>query len=64
MHTHQDSEEEFYLILKGHGTMTRDSEEFEVGPGDLIRNRPGGTHSLKNKSDTELQLFVFEVKVP
>ena len=44
--------------------MTRDSEEFEVGPGDLIRNRPGGTHSLKNKSDTELQLFVFEVKVP
>src|SRR5688572_29509582 len=38
-HTHSRGEEEFYLILSGHGRMRRDGEEFEVGPGDLIRNR-------------------------
>ena len=62
-HTHSDTEEEFYLILKGKGLMRRDGDEFTVEPGDLIRNRPGGTHALKNVGQDELQLFVFEVQV-
>lgn len=61
-HTHAMDEEEFYLILSGSGRMRRDGEEFDVGPGDLIRNRPGGTHGLTNTGSLPLQLFVFEVQ--
>ena len=62
-HTHRSDEEEFYLILKGTGTLQLGDDEFSVGPGDLVRNPPGGTHSLRNVGDGELQLFVFEVQV-
>lgn len=61
LHTHGMDEEEFYLILEGEGTMHRDGQTFLVRPGDLVRNRPGGTHSLLNTGLTELKLFVFEV---
>jgi mannose-6-phosphate isomerase-like protein (cupin superfamily) len=61
-HSHSVDEEEFYLVLRGCGRMRVNGEEFDVGPGDLIRNAPGGTHSLENTGDQELQLFVFEVK--
>jgi len=63
-HTHQDSEEEYYLILRGRGRMQQDGEEFEVKAGDLIRNPPGGTHALQNIGGDILQMFVFEVRVP
>ncbi len=62
-HSHTTDEEEFYLILRGQGRMRQGGQEFDVGPGDLIRNAPGGTHSLANTGSEELQLFVFEVKV-
>ena len=62
-HAHQSDEEEFYLILKGTGTLQLGDEEIAVRPGDLVRNPPGGTHSLRNAGDEELQLFVFEVQV-
>jgi mannose-6-phosphate isomerase-like protein (cupin superfamily) len=62
-HTHRFDEEEFYLILSGQGHMRRDGEEFAVHAGDLIRNRPGGTHSLVNTGLDDLCLFVFEVRV-
>ena len=42
--------------------MRRDGEEFDVSPGDLIRNRPGGTHGLSNTGSQPLQLFVFQVQ--
>jgi mannose-6-phosphate isomerase-like protein (cupin superfamily) len=61
LHTHRMDEEEFYLILEGEGTMHRDGETFLVRPGDLVRNRPGGTHSLVNTGSTDVRLFVFEV---
>lgn len=63
-HTHAGSEEEFYLVLSGSGQMTRNGEVFPVGAGDLIRNPPGGTHSLRNTGSEPLRIFVFEVEVP
>ena len=62
-HTHADDEEEFYLVLSGAGHMWRDGEDFPVKTGDLIRNRPGGSHSLVNTGERPLRIFVFEVKV-
>lgn len=62
-HSHRTDEEEYYLILRGQGRMQQNGEEFTVGPGDLIRNPPGGTHALQNTSDQDLQMFVFEVRV-
>lgn len=63
VHTHTGSEEEFYLILAGAGEMTRNGEVFQVEAGDLIRNPPGGTHSLRNTGDQPLRMFVFELEV-
>ena len=62
-HTHSASEEEFYLILRGEGHMRCGDAEFDVGPGDLVRNPPGGTHGLINTGENNLEMFVFEVKV-
>ena len=62
-HTHAASEEEFYLILDGIGEMTRNGEVFQVEPGDLIRNPPGGTHALRNTGAQALRIFVFELEV-
>ena len=56
-HTHGMDEEEFYLILEGEGTMQRDGQAFLVRSGDLVRNRPGGTHSLVNTGSTDLKVF-------
>ena len=63
-HRHRADEEEFYLVLSGAGRMFRDGEELVVGPGDLVRNRPGGEHGLRALGDEPLRLFVFEVRVP
>ncbi|GAB3930553.1 cupin domain-containing protein [Kribbella albertanoniae] len=62
-HRHTPAQEEFYLILAGRGLMRREDRTFEVGPGDLIRNPPGGLHGLSNTSDDVLRLFVFELSV-
>ena len=63
LHSHGDSEEEYYLILAGEGEMTAGGEQFSVGPGDLIRNPPGGRHGLRNAGPSDLHLFVFELAV-
>ena len=62
-HSHAMSEEEFYLVLEGTGEMTRNGEVFPVSAGDLIRNPPGGTHSLRNTGSESLRIFVFELEV-
>jgi mannose-6-phosphate isomerase-like protein (cupin superfamily) len=64
LHKHRDDEEEFYLILRGRGRFHCNGEEVDVGEGDLLRNPPGGTHSLVNTGAEELVMFVFEVRVP
>lgn len=64
LHAHAGSEEELYLILTGTGEMTRNGEVFAVQEGDLIRNPPGGIHSLRNTGAGPLKIFVFELEVP
>jgi len=61
-HTHEEDNEELYVVVSGKGLMTLDGEEFEVGPGHVILNRPGGTHGLKNIGDEELRIVVIEVE--
>jgi mannose-6-phosphate isomerase-like protein (cupin superfamily) len=61
LHTHTPDNEEIYIVISGRGLMTLDGRQFEVGPGHVIVNRPGGTHGLRNVGDVELRLVVLEV---
>jgi mannose-6-phosphate isomerase-like protein (cupin superfamily) len=63
-HTHEADNEELYVIVSGKGWMTLDEREFEVGPGDVVLNRPGGTHALKNIGPEDLRIVVIEVEAP
>ena len=61
-HKHGD-DEEFYIVLEGSGEMELDGTKHPVRTGDVILNKPFGTHGLRNTSLTnELRLLVFEVK--
>ena len=61
LHKHGDNEE-FYVVLEGLGEMDVDGEVQTVGAGAVIRNRPFGTHGLRNVSQAEdLRILVFEV---
>jgi mannose-6-phosphate isomerase-like protein (cupin superfamily) len=61
IHTHGPHDEEFYVVISGTGEMHLDGQTFTVGPGDVIRNRPGGTHGLQNTGDHEIRLVVLQV---
>ena len=61
-HRHDTDQEEFYLVLTGSGTIFRDGFELAVRSGDVVRNRPGGVHELRNSGDGELRIFVFELR--
>jgi len=60
-HTHDTDNEELYIVVPGRGLVTLDGQEFEVGPGHVILNRPGGTHGLRNIGEEELRIVVIEV---
>jgi quercetin dioxygenase-like cupin family protein len=60
-HTHEN-DEEVYVILEGKGIMTINGEPREVRAGDVILNKPYGSHGLENNSDTDLKILVFEVQ--
>jgi mannose-6-phosphate isomerase-like protein (cupin superfamily) len=62
-HTHGYDNQEMYVIVSGRGRMTLEGVELDVGPGALVVNRPGGTHSLSNTGPEELRLIVIEVAV-
>jgi len=62
-HTHADDNEELYIVIAGSGVMRLDGEEFPVGPGHVVINRPGGTHALRNTGAADLLLVVIEVRV-
>ena len=52
----------FMLYLEGAGVMEVDGQKTPVGSGDVILNKPFGTHALYNTSGSEdLKILVFEV---
>lgn len=61
VHTHEVQSEEVYIVVSGQGTMTLDGEEIRVGPGHVVRNQPGGSHSLVNDGSSALHLVVLDV---
>lgn len=61
-HTH-GADEETYVIVDGSGTMTIDGTSLVVGPGDVVVNRAGGTHGLRNTGADPLRLVVVDVTV-
>ena len=61
-HAHEEDNEELYIVVSGKGLMTLDGQEFEVGPGHVVLNRPGGTHGLRNIGEEELRIVVIEVE--
>ncbi len=63
VHTHSCDNEEIYVFLSGAGTMFVDGQSIAVGPGDVIVNRPGGTHGFRNTGTAEVRLVVIEVPV-
>ena len=60
-HTHTLDNEEIYVVVRGQGKMVVDGVEIEVGPGDVMVNRPGGRHGLTNPGPEELHLVVIEL---
>jgi quercetin dioxygenase-like cupin family protein len=63
-HTHGPGDEEIYVIVEGNAAMTVDGVELVVGRGDVIVNRPGGTHSLRNVGTEPLLLVVVDTAAP
>lgn len=63
LHTHHTDNEELYIVVSGVGWMTLDDHQFEVRPGHVVLNRPGGTHALKNIGNEPLRIVVIEVRV-
>ncbi|KMO36364.1 hypothetical protein VQ02_15485 [Methylobacterium variabile] len=61
VHTHADDNEEIYVVVSGNATMRVDGRTIAVSPGDVVVNRPGGTHGLWNTGDEEVRLVVIEV---
>jgi mannose-6-phosphate isomerase-like protein (cupin superfamily) len=62
LHSHGMDNEEIYIIVSGHGRMEAGGETFDVSPGAVIVNPPGGTHGLSNPGPGELRLVVVELK--
>lgn len=60
-HTHGPDDEEIYVVVEGRGRMTVEGESFDVGPGDVVVNAPGGRHGLRNEADAPLRLVVLDV---
>jgi len=64
MGVHQHSQdEEMYVILKGGGLMTIEGREQQVSTGDMILNKPGGTHGLLNNSASEIELLIIQASL-
>jgi mannose-6-phosphate isomerase-like protein (cupin superfamily) len=63
-HAHGPDNEETYIVVSGHGRMEAGGRSFDVSPGTVVVNPPGGTHALVNPGPDELRLVVLELKVP
>ena len=47
LHFHEHVEETF-LFTAGHGVLTVDGAEYDIGPGDGFRIEPGEKHDIRN----------------
>ena len=61
VHTHGMDDEEVYVIVSGRGRMRVESEDVDVGPGDVIVNPPGGTHGILNVGSEPLRMVVLDI---
>ncbi len=59
---HEQKEDEVYYIASGNGQMQLNGKLYEVKSGDAILTRPGGSHGIKNTSDTDLVIFIIYEK--
>ena len=62
LHKHGE-DEEMYIILSGEVLMTIEGEEQRVGKGDMILNKPHGTHGLLNDSEQVLELLIIQASL-
>lgn len=53
-HTHTGEIEAFY-ILKGEATVTDNGQTSVLRAGDVLYTQDGGSHSLTNNADTDLE---------
>lgn len=60
VHRHSDDTEEIYVFISGRGAMFHMGRWFEVGPGDVVVNPPGGEHGFSNTGDGDVRLVVIE----
>jgi quercetin dioxygenase-like cupin family protein len=61
-HTH-GLDEELYVVVSGEGEAVVDGEARTVRPGDVVHNRVGGTHEVRNDGAQELRMVVIDVRV-
>ncbi|MEK5521661.1 cupin domain-containing protein [Heyndrickxia sp. FSL W8-0423] len=59
-HRHQENEE-VYFVIEGKGQMIINNVNYEVSTGDVIINPLYGEHELKNDSQNNMNLFIFQV---
>jgi len=62
LHKH-GNDEEMYIILSGEGLMTIEGIEQPVGKGDMILNKPCGTHGLLNNSSKDIELLIIQASL-
>ena len=60
-HDHVE-EEEIYIITKGQAVVIDDGTEAVLSPGDCVLTGQGGSHSIRNDSDQDLE-FVAVINV-
>jgi len=51
-------EEEWYICISGHGVMTLDGKDYDMGPGDISVCYGNGFHALKNTGNEDIRLVV------
>lgn len=59
-HRHED-DEEYYYVVSGHGLMTLDDRQADVGPGDITAVFPGGRHALENNGNRDLRIILASI---
>ena len=61
-HTHGGNEE-MYIVLEGQALMKIEDEEIAIRKGDMILNPAGGSHSLVNNSNENIDIIVIQVGI-